>query len=189
MSGKSDTTNSDPDIITLGVQPKATTIEGIAVEVAAIKLLLKILKTSVDEKLEYGGVIYRDQAGPIKHTGPFKGESAIKVDVGHNKDNWGCPQESTPLAWYHTHPLQKIQTSNMGEVTGLWDSFIGGDKGLSNDSGLTGYLATGDGRVWRYDPPREGGAMVPQKDGRMKWAPPALGKGIWGPLNLALYKR
>ena len=60
-----------------------------------------------------------------------------------------------------------------------WNKFIGGDEELSNDRNLIGYVATFDGRFWRYDPPPS--TMINGKP-----TSDAFAKGTWGPLNGAL---
>lgn len=161
-------------------QPKATTPEGIKIENAARSLLKGVLKQSVDDRREYGGVIYREGAsGKIGSTGPFRGYASGRVDVHQDDENRGCPAGTTPVAWYHTHPVEEFYSLQNGVLTTLhaeWDKFIGGDEDLSINWNLIGYVATFDSRFWRYDPPAS--KMI---DG--KPTSDAFAKGTWGPLN------
>jgi hypothetical protein len=162
------------------VQPKTTTAEGIRIEEAARKLLKGILKESVAKEREYGGVIHRhERTGKIAWTGPVPGFSAVGVDVGQNKKNLGCPEGTKPVAWYHTHPVKEfyqVVNNEVIKMTAHWDEFIDGDKALSDNHSLPGYVATFDGRLWLYTPP----PMVTVGD---KMYAPAFGTGTWGPMN------
>ena len=164
-------------------QPKATTSEGIKIENAARALLKGVLKQSVDDRREFGGVIHRnDVTTKIGWTGPIRGYASGRVDVGQDKENLGCPAGTKPVAWYHTHPIEKFYNIHNGVVITLhaeWNKFIGGDEELSNDRNLIGYVATFDGRFWRYDPPPS--TMINGKP-----TSDAFAKGTWGPLNGAL---
>lgn len=161
-------------------QPKATTPDGIKIEKAARAVLKGVLKQSIDDRREFGGVIYRDNnTGKVGWTGPFRGYASGRVDVQQDAENRGCPAGTTPVAWYHTHPVKEFYNIQNGMLITLhaeWDKFIGGDEDLSNNWGLTGYVATFDGRFWRYDPPPS--TMINGKP-----TSEAFTKGTWGPLN------
>ncbi|MFM9883262.1 MAG: DUF4329 domain-containing protein [Burkholderiales bacterium] len=158
------------------VQPRATTAEGIKIEEYARRLLAGLIVQSVEEGIEYGGVICRNNAtGLLRTTGPFKGYSGANVDIGvWTKENCGCDDGTTPVAWYHTHPTTEIMTRD-GLMHMLWDEFIEGDKLISDGFLIPGYVGTMDRRFWRYDPPPsvmfEGKPVVTE------------GKGTYGVLN------
>ncbi len=161
-------------------QPKATTPEGIKVENAARALLKGVLKQSIDDRREFGGVIYRfDSTAKIGWTGPFRGYASGRVDVRQDEENRGCPAGTAPVAWYHTHPVKEFYNLHNGELITMhaeWDKFIGGDEELSINWSLIGYVATFDRRFWRYDPP-------PSTLINGKPSTKAFAKGTWGPLN------
>ena len=142
-----------PDGSQPNVQPRATTPDGIKLEDFARSLLAGIIDQSVKETREYGGVIYRlNSTGALGKTGPFKGYSGANVDVGARNPNCGCPDGTTPVALYHTHPTKEVITLD-GRFPTLWQQFIEGDKLTSDGYNLIGYVATMDHRFWRYDPP------------------------------------
>ena len=151
-------------------QTRATDAQDICVEMVAFYFLSGIIGWSVTKTCEYGGVIFLDSAtGLVGATGPVMGE-AITVDVGQNKIKMGLPATLKPLAWYHTHPLKEKPQDDGTILHFEWDKFIGGDKGISDDKRLVGFVGTMDGGFWRYDP-----------------APEALdgnyGPGLWERLN------
>lgn len=153
-------------------QAKLTTPEGIRIEAAAYYMLSRVIGVSKHEELEYGGVIYLDQLTKKIHaTGPIKGE-AVTVDVGQHKINLGLGENLKPAAWYHTHPLYELENIQFNNEPAKleWDKFIGGDKEISDYRQIMGYVATRDGRFWRYDPPPE------VLDGN-------YGPGKWGVVN------
>ncbi|MBR0649642.1 DUF4329 domain-containing protein [Roseomonas terrae] len=138
-------------------QPKLTTVEGIRIEAAAYHMLSRAIGVSKTEGIEYGGVIYRNETTKQIHaTGPIKGEP-VTVDVGQHKINLGLGDNLKPLAWYHTHPLYELENIQFNNEPAKleWDKFIGGDKEISDYRQIMGYVATRDGRFWRYDPPPE----------------------------------
>ncbi len=138
---------------TAQAQPKASTPEGMRIEKLARWLLSWKLPDSIEEEREYGGVIWRDEkTGKLGYTGPFPGYAKAHVDVHVWDDNRGCPPGTKAVAWYHTHP---VKTAQLGPDTihFEWDKFIGGDKLISDSFLLPGYVATMDGRFWRYDHP------------------------------------
>jgi hypothetical protein len=161
-------------------QPRATTREGIAIEQLAVSALKKIIAMSKSENREYGGVIHRHNVtGEIRKTGPFKGDRDNHVDVAQGKPNWGCPENTTPVAWYHTHPVkERITATPQGVVrmTMEWDKFIEGDKVISDGNNMIGYMIDPDRQLWRYDPPP--GFLL-----NGKWTTNAEDKGVWGKLQ------
>ena len=164
-------------------QPKSGTRPGMTIEAYARSILKPLIKDSVGHNVEYGGVIYRWVAsGKLGMTGPFEGDSPTHVDVrvwaptGKTQKEWnaGCPAGTQPVAWYHTHPVKTVLTRD-GVMHAEWDKFIDGDKLISDSFMLTGFVATMDGQLWRYDyptPTKIGDELVPTE-----------GPGNFVPLN------
>lgn len=164
-------------------QPKSGTLEGITVEEYARKILTPLIKLSVDDQREYGGVIYRNvSTGELGKTGPFKGDSPTNVDVkvwapkGKTQKEWnaGCPAGTKPVAWYHTHPVEVVMTHGGVLMHANWDKFEGGDVLISDSLMLTGYVATWDRQLWRYDFPKPAmynGELVPSADAQGTFVP------------------
>jgi hypothetical protein len=157
------------------VQPRATTPEGIKIEAFARMLLAAVIDGSVAEKREYGGVIFRHDFNGRLGATQAKGYSGTGVDAGTWNKNRGCPEGTTPVAWYHTHPTKNVVTPDFGTVPTDWEKFIEGDKLISDSFLLPGYVGTMDHRFWRYDPPPP--ALVNGKP------VPAEGPGTYGVLN------
>jgi hypothetical protein len=134
-------------------QPKSRTLIEQKVEDAARKFLNEVLPLSVNgPPTEYGGIIWvNNTTGEIGQKGPMH-EPGNSVSIRQWEPNRGCPDGTTAMAWYHTHPHypQKGKTFAYRE-------FIGNDKDISDDYELTGYLGVIDGSFWRYDPPSRGG--------------------------------
>jgi hypothetical protein len=146
------------------VQQPAATEEGRRIEAFALLMLRQVIKRSVQgdpdgKPLEWGGMIYVANApagsskkgalGATRH----KGFATLRVDV-HDKDpNCGCPANTTPVAWYHTHPVDSFEDASGTRFTALSRQFIDGDRDVSDRLLLPGYVATRDYRFWRYDPP------------------------------------
>lgn len=164
-------------------QPKSGTRDGMTVEEFARKILAPLIGKSVSEQIEYGGVIHRHlKTGELGSTGPFKGDSPTHVDVriwaprGKTQKEWnaGCPAGTKPVAWYHTHPAKFVMTRD-GLMNADWDKFQDGDQLISDSFLLTGYVATMDRQLWRYDYPQPviyNGEPIPSD-----------GKGNFVPLN------
>ncbi len=156
------------------VQPHATTLEGMKIEQYARELLSALIVKSVAERREYGGVIWRNDITHQLGSTQFAGYSGANVDIGVWNTNQGCPKGTTAVTWYHTHPTTEVMTLD-GKMSTEWESFIGGDKLISDSFLLPGFVGTMDMRFWRYDPPPA--VMVNGK--------PVVteGKGTYGPLN------
>lgn len=163
----------------VGFQPKLTTLEGIRLERAAYYMLSRCIGVSVQSKKEYGGSIYRNTAtGKIRASGPFAGDT-ITVEVGQSKPRFGAGEGEVVMAWYHTHPLKELALFPKGDNRNnlMWDKFEGGDRGISEDWTMPGYVGTMDGRFWRFDP-----APDPQPDPETLRIP-KRGQGSYGVVN------
>jgi hypothetical protein len=69
------------------------------------------------------------------------------VNVGQWEPNRSCPDGTTPVAYYHTHP-----NFSAGKIPMQYNEFSPEDKGLANDIKLDAYLGTLDGSFLMYDP-------------------------------------
>lgn len=167
---------------TSSFQPKLTTPEGIRLEKAAYYMLSLCIGVSVHSKKEYGGSIYRNtKTSKIRASGPFEG-TTISVDVGQSKPRFGANDDEVVIAFYHTHPLKELTLFPKGDNRNdlMWDKFEGGDRGISEDWTMPGYLATMDGRCWRFDP-----APDPQPDPETLKIP-KRGQGTFGVVNFKI---
>jgi hypothetical protein len=155
------------------VQKAAKTEEGKRIESLALTLLGQVLRRSVmgeridhgrrsGEPREWGGVIYvweETAKGPGGHkkgalgsTKPIMGYSATNADLHQWELNFGCPEGSRPVAWYHTHPVKNFIGHGGDPFSTHSREFIGGDLKVSAHYMIPGYVATSDGKFWRYDP-------------------------------------
>lgn len=90
----------------------------------------------------------------IGGTGPIEGVTTT-VDVGQHKFNFGLTGTLKVLAWYHTHPLKEKLDDKGNMMHFMWDKFEGGDKWISDDKRVLGFVGMMDGSFWRYDPAPE----------------------------------
>lgn len=136
-------------------QPKALTPIERKVEAAARKFLNEVLPKSCNGvPTEYGGIIHVDNTtGAIGQKGPIEGDGT-SVSIRQWEENMGCPEGTTPMAWYHTHPHYPRPEKGL---TYAFREFIGNDKSISDEYKIPGYLGVIDGSFWRYDPPARGG--------------------------------
>lgn len=113
---------------------------------AAHEALNKILAQSIEEIKEYGGMLYiekgRCKAMPARSQG-----EPNKVDVGQYEPNCGCPDGTTPVAYYHTHP-----TYSIAGFKGDYNKMSDEDKDVAKDHDMdAAYLGTLDGSFYKYD--------------------------------------
>lgn len=113
---------------------------------AAKEALNKILGISIKERAEYGGMIYL-QDGKYAYTQARTQGYGNTVNVGQYEPNRSCPEGSTPVAYYHTHPNIKA-----GDFTMEYNKYSPEDTGLAKDLGLHAYMGSLDGTFWVYDP-------------------------------------
>jgi len=108
--------------------------------------LNKILGTSIVERAEYGGVIYL-QDGKYAFTPARTQGYGNTVNVGQWEDNRSCPEGSTPVAYYHTHP-----NFQAGKIPMEYNKYSEEDISLAEELGLIAYMGSLDGTFWVYDP-------------------------------------
>lgn len=116
-----------------------------SIEQVARDVLNQILATSISERHEYGGMIYQ-QAGRFHATPPRTQGNPTTVDVGQRNPNKGCPPDTTPVAYYHTHP-----TYSVGGIKASYDKFSPEDMSVAEDFKLDAYVGTLDGSFLKYD--------------------------------------
>jgi len=115
------------------------------VERAARAALNAILGKSVAKRWEYGGMIYL-QDGKYSFTEARTQEYGNTVNVGQWELNRSCPEGSTPIAYYHTHPNIRA-----GGIPMEYNKFSDEDKQLATDISLYAYLGTLDGSFFVFD--------------------------------------
>ena len=113
---------------------------------AAKEALNKILGKSIVQRAEYGGMIY-EKNGKYGYTEARTQGYGNTVNVGQYEPNRSCPDGSTPVAYYHTHPNIKA-----GDFSMEYNKFSEEDITLSKDMGLHAYMGSLDGTFWVYDP-------------------------------------
>lgn len=117
-----------------------------AIEKVARKALNGILSKSIMERKEYGGMIYKLGAEYFANEPRTQGYGNT-VNVGQYEPNRSCPEGSTPVAYYHTHP-----NFSAGKIPMSYNEFSPEDKDLARDMKLDAYLGTLDGSFLLYDP-------------------------------------
>ena len=118
----------------------------IGLDIIARKALNEILATSIEERKEYGGMIYMEGA-TYKAMPPRTQRDPTKVDVGQDDPNCGCPFGTIPVAYYHTHP-----TYSVAGFKGRYNEFSDEDKSVALDHHLdAAYLGSLDGSFFRFD--------------------------------------
>jgi Domain of unknown function (DUF4329) len=115
------------------------------IEQIARRALNGILGQSIEERREYGAMIYR-QLGVYLAMPPRTQGDPNTVDVGTHEPNCGCPSNATPVAYYHTHVVAKFS----GEK-GDYNEMSPEDKGVAKGSDIDAYLGTLDGSFFVYD--------------------------------------
>ncbi|MDN4590982.1 hypothetical protein DBA29_21095 [Xenophilus aerolatus] len=112
---------------------------------AAFAVLDKILVTSVNSRIEYGGMLY-SLGGLIYAQDPVTQYERTTVNVGHRAPNCGCPPGSIPMAYYHTHPIYSI-----GKLKGEYNVFSDDDIEVAKSVSIDAYVGTLDGTFLHYD--------------------------------------
>jgi len=117
---------------------------------------------SIDDNLEYGGLIYRDNAtGKYGYSGPIRG-----TDQGVNPSDAPIPPGTELVGDYHTHADYSTYDSATGKAVRTNDpakdefnsdnfsqgDFDGIDADSAGKSGYKGYLGTPSGDYKVYDP-------------------------------------
>ncbi len=111
---------------------------------AARAALESVLIESIERRKEFGGMICQ-QGNQFFAMPPREGDTNT-VDVGHRLGNKGCPEGTTAVAYYHTHPAYKGAGMNMKP-----DRFSPEDRGVADDFGIDAYVGSVSGLFLRYD--------------------------------------
>jgi len=112
----------------------------------ARQALNNILATSIEQRSEWGGMIY-EKGGICYFTRAVTQGNPTTVDVGVHLPNHGCPPGTKPVAYYHTHP-----TYSVAGMKADYNEFDGNDKDVVLDNDLeAGYAGTLDGTFLKFD--------------------------------------
>jgi Domain of unknown function (DUF4329) len=123
-----------------------TRISSLLVDNAARAALNAILGRSIEERKEYGGMLYVRDANCFA-TPPRTQKDPTRVDVGQREQNCGCPAGTTPIAYYHTHP-----TYSVGGLKAQYNELSDEDKDVARDFKLdAAYVGTLDGSFLKFD--------------------------------------
>lgn len=129
-----------------------------AMDNAARVALNSCLATSIEKPAEYGGMIYAMQ-GQILAKPPITQGNPNTVDVGSHAPNCGCPPGSTPVAYYHTHPI-----ASRAGMTGEYNEVSDQDMDVVTDNKLqAGYVGTLDGSFIKFGPDLPKPVVLPGK--------------------------
>lgn len=121
-------------------------ISPIAVDNVARAALNECLARSIVKVAEYGGMIYLQGGAPIAKPAVTQGDPN-HVDVGVHEPNRGCPSGTTPIAYYHTHPVYE-----RGGFHFEYNNFDQEDKDVVLDNDLdAGYMGSLDGSFFKFD--------------------------------------
>jgi hypothetical protein len=114
-------------------------------DAVAFAALNAILVTSINSIKEWGGMLYVKNGKCVAMEAVSQAEPN-KVDVGQDKENCSCPPGTTPVAYYHTHPVYQI-AGFKGDYNKMSDE----DKAVAKDHTLdAAYLGTVDGSFFKY---------------------------------------
>ena len=114
-------------------------------EETARKALNKILACSIVRRKEYGAMICL-KAGQYVAFKARTQDEPNKVDVGQHEDNCGCPPGSTPVAYYHTHPI-----ASQAGMKADYNEFSDEDIAVATEHRIDAYVGTLDGSFLKYD--------------------------------------
>lgn len=117
-----------------------------AIEKVAREALNGILGKSIVERKEYGGMIYLLDGKYFANPPRTQGYGNT-VNVGQYEPNRGCPEGSSAVAYYHTHP-----NFSAGGIPMKYNEFSPEDMDLARDLTLDAYLGTLDGSFFLFDP-------------------------------------
>jgi hypothetical protein len=125
---------------------------------AARVALNSCLATSIETPAEYGGMIYALK-GQILAKPPITQGNPNTVDVGTHAPNCSCPPSSTPVAYYHTHPI-----AFRAGMTGKYNEVSDEDMDVVKDNNLeVGYVGTLDGSFIKFGPNLPKPVVLPGK--------------------------
>ena len=111
---------------------------------AARAALEAVLIESIERRKEFGGMIC--QWGTKYFAMPPREGDTNTVDVGHRGGNKGCPEGTSAVAYYHTHPAVKGAGFKMEP-----NKFSPEDRGVADDFGIDAYVGSVSGLFLKYD--------------------------------------
>lgn len=140
-------------------QRKSTTIEGGTVEEIIRDRLKILLPQSKDDQLERGGTVHRHNTSRQLGYVEFDPGTHESIDMGFRKDgsgqylkpNRGCPPNTTPVAFYHTHGRDDSKLPPGARRAGPPD-ISDEDMRVATEEQLVAYVALDDGRWKRFTP-------------------------------------
>jgi hypothetical protein len=132
-------------------------MRNLLIDNAAREALNKILGISIVKRAEHGGMIFA-KGKTYGYTEARSQGYGNTVNVGHREENMSCPEGTTPVAYYHTHPNIKA-----GEFTMEYNEFSEQDISLAEELGLHAYMGSLDGTFWVYDPKLKKPIKIPGK--------------------------
>jgi hypothetical protein len=103
------------------------------------------LSTSISRRKEYGGMIYLESGRYVAKPAETQDEPAT-VNVGQDQLNCGCPENTKPVAYYHTHPIYSI-----AGFKGIYNEFSDEDKDVAKKYEIYAFVGTLDGSFLLYD--------------------------------------
>lgn len=140
-------------------QRKSPTLSGGTIEKLVEARLRVLLPLSRGDQLERGGIVHRHTLSKALGVVEFAPGSHEAIDLGFNKDalgqyvkpNRGCPPNTTPVAFYHTHGRDDSKLPPGMRRSGPAD-FSDEDKRVATEEQLVAYVALDDGRWKRFTP-------------------------------------
>lgn len=121
-------------------------VASLLIDNAARAALNATLAKSIEERREYGGMIYASGGQCIAMPARTQ-RDPTRVDVGQREPNCGCPPGTTPVAYYHTHP-----TYSVAGMKAQYNEFSEDDKAVARDFKLeAAYVGTLDGSFLKFD--------------------------------------
>ncbi|GAB2197552.1 RHS repeat domain-containing protein [Sessilibacter sp. MAH4] len=109
----------------------------------------QVLKKSISEDIEYGGMIYRNNDGTFGYTGPIKDEEG-SVDPGGTES---VPEGTSVVAYWHTHGADNPDYDNenfSNYYDEEYEEWVG-DIPYYDYFKIDGYVATPKGQFKHYD--------------------------------------
>jgi hypothetical protein len=103
------------------------------------------LATSIRRRKEYGGMIYLESGRFVAKPAETQDEPAT-VNVGQDLPNCGCPDNTKPVAYYHTHPIYSI-----AGFKGSYNEFSDEDKAVAKKFEIYAFVGTLDGSFFLFD--------------------------------------
>lgn len=158
-------------------QSKSPTIDGGRLEDMVRRRLRVLLPLSKNDQKERGGTVHRHNTSQKLGYVEFEPGTHESIDMGFRKDgagqylkpNRGCPPNTTPVAFYHTHGRDDSKLPPGARRAGPAD-ISDEDMRVATEEQLVAYVALDDGRWKRFTPvevPVSTGTIQREVGGRM----------------------